>query len=156
MTDSRKLTRPILIVLVAIGIYKWGQLHPKEIIPWRDNFAAAKAESVQTGKPLFLYFTATWCGPCQSLKSTTWADRGVANELANFIPTKLDVDNPGVLLFARLYGVDTQGIPFFVVLDKQGNEVRGAVGTMDPPMFLKWITGHSPEYDLHLPATQAQ
>ena len=156
MTNSRRLTRPAIIVLVALGIYQWGRLHPKEIIPWRNSYAAAQAESKQTGKPLFLYFTATWCGPCQSLKSTTWADPGVASALANYIPTKLDVDDHANTPLAHQYGVDSDsgGIPFFVVLDKQANPVRSSVGVLDPPTFLQWLSGHSPEVEFHLPAAR--
>jgi thiol:disulfide interchange protein len=141
VTLSRRIRRPAIILLVALGLYLWGKSQRKEIIPWRTDYPAAAAEAQQTGKPLFLYFTAAWCGPCQSLKTTTWADQRVADELASFVPVELDVDNQANESLVMQYHVAAAGIPFYVVLDQQGNLVRAARGTMDPPLFLRWITG---------------
>jgi thiol:disulfide interchange protein len=137
--------RFVLVFFVAtalvlyIGVVR--AMQPKEIIPWWNNYAFAQTESRQTGKPLFLYFTASWCGPCQSLKSTTWADREVAAELSPYIPVKLDVDDPANADLVKEYHADTEGIPLFVVFDSKGNVVRAMVGAMPPKMFVGWMKG---------------
>ena len=115
---------------------------PKEVIPWRTDFAAARTEAAQSGKPVFAYFTAEWCGPCQNLKTTTWASDRVETALRNYVPVRIDIDrHPD--LFKR-YGLTPSnldgGIPAFRVIDPKGGELRKEVtGYMGPDDFLKWL-----------------
>jgi thiol:disulfide interchange protein len=110
---------------------------PKEIVPWRTDLAAARAEATKNAKPLLLYFTATWCGPCQRMKSETWSDASVAARLQNYVPMKIDIDlDPAT---AQQYRVD--GIPTFVLLDRTGKIDKQITGYMDPAQFLAWLEG---------------
>lgn len=132
--------RPIVVVFVVfaavmavVGVSRW--MAPKEIVPWRSDFAAARAEAHSTGKPLFAYFTAAWCAPCHTLKSTTWADAGVEQALRSYVPVRVDVDLNTPL--AMQY--DAQAIPKFAVLDADGKVVKSVDGYLDPPAFLAWL-----------------
>jgi thiol:disulfide interchange protein len=138
--------RLFLLVMVGLVLLCWTLrgAFSKELIPWRENYAAAKAESEQTGKPQFLYFTASWCGPCQSLKSTTWADPAVAAALSQYISVKLDIDEEVNKPLALKYHADTTGIPLFVVLDVKGNVVRTTSGAWPTDVFLRWLRGEIP------------
>ena len=127
----------IFIILCAVVAFSLTMkaLRPKEIIPWRTDFAAATDEARRTGKPVFAYFTAVWCGPCQSLKHTTWADKGVDAALRDYVPVKVDIDrNPDV---ADKYGV--KGIPAFAVLADDGRALRQADGALPPKDLLDWL-----------------
>ena len=109
----------------------------KEIVPWRDDFAAAQAEARQTGKPMFLYFTAAWCGPCQQMKRTTWTDGDVEAALREYVPTRVDIDRRTDL--AMQYQVES--VPQFVVVDGDGAVVkRNSEGALPPEDFLGWLT----------------
>jgi thiol:disulfide interchange protein len=125
-----------LVVLVSVSLVR-SRLEGREIIPWRTDYQAAKVEAEKGNKPLFLYFTANWCEPCQSLKHTTWADAGVEKALREYVPVKIDVDeNPDLV---RQYPSD--GIPHFVVVGGDGKPVREMVGAMDVGEFLGWLKG---------------
>jgi thiol:disulfide interchange protein len=122
-------------VMVAVGVSR--VMAPKELIPWRNGFAAARAESASSGKPVFAYFTASWCGPCQAMKDTTWANAGVEEALREYVPVKVDVDEQSKV--AMEYGA--QSIPKFTVLDAEGNVVKSTEGYMNPEEFLEWLRG---------------
>lgn len=124
----------ILCAVVAVATIAKA-LRPKEIIPWRTDFAAATEESRRAGKPVFAYFTAVWCGPCQTLTHTTWADKGVDEALRTYVPVKIDIDrNPHL---AEKYGV--RAIPAFAVLGADGDAVRQTDGALPPEQFLGWL-----------------
>ena len=146
MKDAYKPVWAVLIVAAAVlavaGFSTWNRsTGGKERIPWRTDFDAARAEAAQTGKPVFAYFTADWCGPCQSLKSTTWADPNVEAALRNYVPVKVDVDRHADL--ARRYLLTPSnpegGIPAFRVLDDKGDIRKEIVGAMPPGDFLQWL-----------------
>jgi len=107
----------------------------EEIIPWRTEFADAQKESAASGKPMLLYFTASWCGPCQEMKRTTWADTKVEESLRRFVPVKIDVDANGAL--AQRYAI--QSIPKVILIDDNGNSIRSTEGYLDPKGFLSWL-----------------
>ncbi len=136
----KAIHRPIVVVFVVfaavmtlVGVARW--MAPKEIVPWRSDFAAARAEAATSGKPVLAYFTADWCGPCHSMKSTTWADASVEQALREYVPVKVDVDvNTRVAI-----QYDAQTIPMFAVLDGEGKVVKTIDGYLDPKAFLAWL-----------------
>jgi thiol:disulfide interchange protein len=138
--------KPVLfILLVVLGMIAVAGVsaltRPSPIIPWRSNWSEAQAEAQRTGKPVFAYFTADWCGPCQQMKRTTWSDKTVEVALRDYVPVMVDVDRQPDL--ARKYVPTPQnldgGIPAFRVLDQDGQITREAAGLMPPEDFLKWL-----------------
>ena len=131
----------ILAVLCALiliaGISRMNDA--PERIPWRTDFTAARHEAASTNKPLFAYFTAPWCQPCQRLKHTTWADAGVEQSLKAYVPVEIDIDTHQDL--AARYAPD--GIPTFVVLDRDGVAIKSGGGPMSPEEFLAWLKAPS-------------
>jgi len=106
-----------------------------DIIPWRTNFSAAQSESRASGKPVFAYFTADWCGPCQSLKHTTWSDKQVAKTLEQFVPVKIDIDANQDL--AQRYSITA--VPTFAILSADGSVVSQSEGALGPDDLIRWI-----------------
>jgi thiol:disulfide interchange protein len=123
-----------LCAVVAVSVVTRA-LRPKEIIPWRTDFAAATSEARQANKPVFAYFTADWCGPCQGLKSTTWADKSVEAALRDYVPVKIDVDRRDDL--AGQYHV--AAVPTYVVLGADGETLRKTDGALAPEELLRWL-----------------
>ena len=124
----------ILCVVVAVSL-TLKALRPKEIIPWRTDFAAATEEARRDGKPVFAYFTATWCGPCQTLAHTTWADRNVKDVLEAYVPVKIDIDQRRDL--AEKYGVSA--VPTFAILASDDRALRQTDGALPPDDFIRWV-----------------
>jgi len=121
-------------MLAYAGISR--SLGGKEIIPWRDDFAVAQAEAKQTGKPMLLYFTADWCGPCQSMKRTTWADANVDQALQQYVPTRIDIDRNAEL--AMEYRIES--IPQMLVIGEDGAiSKRFSKGAVNAADFLEWL-----------------
>src|SRR4051812_48613290 len=143
--SSNTAMRPLFglfLILLAMSLVVGGRklFEGKERIPWRTSYAAARDEARATNKPMLVYFTATWCGPCQELKHTTWADADVDKALQAYVPVKLDIDLPENRVLATRFKVD--GIPRYLVLrqdDDEGRPVKDQVGYMDAEQFLGWL-----------------
>src|SRR5437868_2705174 len=132
--------RPLVfvgIVFAAVGILVFASkmIAPKEIVVWRTDFDAALAESRTTHKPVLAYFTADWCGPCQTLKHTIWADRDVEASLHAFHAVKIDIDDNPKL--RQQYGIET--LPQFLILDGDGRVRKRTIGALDTAGFLNFL-----------------
>jgi thioredoxin 1 len=126
----------IIVGAVAAVFVVSSLLRPNEIVQWRTDFTAAQQEAATSGKPIFAYFTAEWCGPCQAMKRSTWADAKVDSKLHSYVPVKIDIDHNPAL--AMKYGANV--LPMFVVMDAGGRVIKkyddGALG---PDDFLVWL-----------------
>jgi protein disulfide-isomerase len=134
--------RPVLVVgLIAlgvaavVGVSEWRDAHVREIIPWRTDLSAARAEAAAQHKPLLVYFTATWCGPCQKMKKTTWADNDVKAAMERYVPVKIDVDAQKAI--AGQFRIEA--MPTYVVVNEAGDEVRRDVGGVYPEQMVAWL-----------------
>lgn len=121
-----------IAVLVLIAWMQWpmikGTLYrfekaPADGMAWRTDFQAALAESKQTGKPVLLDFSASWCPPCQVMKHDIWPDEKVRQAIeTSYIPVLLDVDAAASQEVAQRYNV--RSVPTILVVDKDGRVVR--------------------------------
>jgi thiol:disulfide interchange protein len=134
--------KPLLVVfavvLVMAGISYWrGASGGHDNVPWRASLAEARAEAATSKKPVLLYFTASWCPPCQEMKERTWPDARVAEALKDFVPVKVDVDAlPDV---ARDFGV--QDIPRIQLIWPDGTLGPSHVGDVMPDELVQWLHG---------------
>ena len=91
-------------------------------VHWFDGsveqaFVKAKAE----GTPLFLYWGAVWCPPCNQIKSVVLSSPEVGEVLDATIPVYLDGDTENAQKWAgRLH---VSGYPTLLVLDPNGKEL---------------------------------
>ena len=124
-----------LAVALIVGVSEWRTAHAIEIIPWRKDIESARIEAAQSHHPVFAYFTAVWCPPCQQMKKTTWADNTVKAQMEKFVPVKIDVDAHPEL--TEKYGVNA--MPTFVIISEQGEVLRHRTGLMMPEEMLRWL-----------------
>jgi thiol:disulfide interchange protein len=116
----------LIIVLLLWPTLKGAWFRPPitaDQIAWRTDYTSALAESVRSGKPVLLDFSATWCPPCQEMKRQAWPDARVS-KLANadYIPVAMDADALGSHEPAVRYNVDT--IPRLVIVNGQGRVLK--------------------------------
>lgn len=130
----------IFAALIAVAVVSRARDPGEERIPWRTSLVDARAEAQTDNKPVLLYFTADWCGPCQTMRRTTWANPDVEQALEAFVPVKIDIDAQPTI--AMQYGI--MSVPTYAVLNDDGQPIRSAVGAIAPDDFLTWLGDDSP------------
>ena len=140
MNGAYKPLWGVLAILVGVSavVVASRLMQPKELVPWRHDLAAATSEARQSGKPLFLYFTASWCGPCQEMRRTTWSNASVERALQGYVPVKIDVDEHPDLV--QRYHVEP--IPAFIVQPAgiDAPPTKSTAGAMLPEEFARWLS----------------
>jgi thiol-disulfide isomerase/thioredoxin len=90
-----------------------------------DAFARARS----TGQPVFLYWGAVWCPPCQKLKATVFKRRDFLDRLNLFVPVYLDGDAAGAQAWGERFHIS--GYPTVLVLRADQTELERVSGGMD-------------------------
>jgi thiol-disulfide isomerase/thioredoxin len=88
-------------------------------------FTAARAQH----KPVFLYWGAVWCPPCQQIKATVFSRPDFIAKTKLVIPVYLDGDDPGAQKAAEQFRVT--GYPTLLVLNEQREELMRISSGMD-------------------------
>lgn len=112
-----------LLFLVVSLAYAWYSFYvPSNNIAWAGDYASAREQAVESGKPMVLFFTATWCVPCRVMKRTVWADEQVTAEVnAAVVPVMIDVGDPAAAEAVSGYGITST--PVTIITDPQGTTV---------------------------------
>jgi protein disulfide-isomerase len=130
---------PVSLVWVYYDFYV-----PSNHVTWAEDYASAQQQAVQSGKPIILFFTGTWCVPCRIMKRTVWADPQVeATVKAGFIPVMIDLDDPNAAETVSRYHV--RSTPTTILIDPKGNireRVEVGMGKND---FLKLLGKLDPD-----------
>ena len=124
----------ILLLTLLWTVSLAGVLHAEEL-PWDTDYDKVLETAAAKQKPVLVDFTASWCGPCRLMETTTFADADVLSDLENYILVRVDLDqNPAL---ASKYGV--QAIPACFVLNQFGERVANHVGYAAPAAFRSWL-----------------
>ncbi|MBX7230174.1 MAG: thioredoxin family protein [Burkholderiaceae bacterium] len=92
-----------------------------------------------SGKPLFLYWGAVWCPPCNQVKATIFNRQDFIERSKAFIPVYLDGDQPGAQALGARFKV--RGYPTMILFKPDGTEItRLPGGEVDPSKYMQVLS----------------
>ena len=104
---------------------------------------SAKAQSEQ--KSFFVYFSASWCAPCQIMNRTAFKDENLANFIDDHvIPVKVDIDQTVGKLWQDEFNV--VAIPTIIFFDEYGNEKDRITSGVSGTKLLSILSGLDPNH----------
>ena len=112
-------------------------------IAWQKAFNeadvdAAFAQAAQANKPVFLYWGAKWCPPCNQLQATLFNRQDFIERSRAFVPVYIDGDSPGAQKLGARYKV--RGYPTMVMFNAQGTELTRLPGEVDAVQYTEVLT----------------
>ena len=93
---------------------------------WFQNWEAAVSQASEGDKPMFVVFSATWCGPCQSMVKNIYPQDPVREKLKEWIPVYIDVDKYEEI--ATRYRANQ--LPTLVYLNADLTEINRTIGAV--------------------------
>jgi len=97
-------------------------------------FAAARGEH----KPVFMYWGAKWCPPCNHVKATLFNRQDFIERSRAFVPVYIDGDSPGAQKIGARFKVS--GYPTMVLFNADGKEVTRLPGEVEPARYTEVLT----------------
>ncbi len=112
-------------------------------IAWRHatgdaDIDAAFAEARRTERPVFVYWGAKWCPPCNQVKATLFNRQDFIERSRAFVPVYVDGDSPGAQRLGARFHVS--GYPTMVLLSSAGTELTRLPGEVDAARYTEVLT----------------
>ena len=143
------MKKKILSILCLLSITL-----PSFAITFYDGtYQQALQKSKMEKKPLFLYFTATWCGPCQYMQKYVFPDTALSDYVAkNYIALKFDIDTEvGKLLYFKTKLPESiSGVPAFIIMNEKEEIIKNKTGAMKLNQFRDFLLRDESEKKLYV------
>lgn len=96
---------------------------------------AAFAQARKENRPLFLYWGAVWCPPCNQVKATVFSRQDFIERARNFIPVYIDGDAPAAQQLGSRFKVS--GYPTTILFRPDGTEVTRLPAEVDGERYMQ-------------------
>lgn len=142
-TPAASPTPPTPVAAAPADAAKAKTAHDEAGIAWKNAtndaevdaaFALAKSES----KPVFVYWGAKWCPPCNQVKATLFNRQDFIERSRAFVPVYVDGDSPGAQKLGARFKVS--GYPTMVLFNPQGTEMTRLPGEVDAQRYTEVLT----------------
>lgn len=81
--------------------------------PWGTDPEKALQTAAQTGRPVFMQFSASWCAICKRMEKSTLADPDVAARISrSYVPVRVDADRHSDLV----KDLEIKGLPAILIV----------------------------------------
>ncbi len=108
-----------MMLLMTINCYAVDL--PKGIDWHKGSVENALELAKKNNRPLYLYWGAVWCPPCNQIKETIFKSSLFQKSIKSFIPVYLDGDNTASQFWGEK--LKTSGYPTMLILSSQGSEL---------------------------------
>lgn len=122
--------RKVILFILFIVIYSQSLF---AIDFFKGNYQEATLKAKKENKLIFLYFTATWCGPCKYMDQYIFPNASLTEYInQNYIALKIDVDDKaGKLLYVKAHQpAGPMGVPAFIILNEKEEVLKKGLGGM--------------------------
>ena len=121
--------------LIALPFSASAGEFPKGSPAFLTSYSKVLEAQKASGKPAIIVFSATWCGPCQTMKKTVYPSDAVKPFHDKFIWAYLDTDVAENKKPATKFKVE--GIPHIEMVNSAGASIGQQVGGSSPAAFAK-------------------
>jgi thioredoxin 1 len=130
----------LILMLFALSFSAQAQNEPKSphsITFTNATFSDALKQAATQHKYVFIDAYASWCGPCQLLKATTFHNKKAADFYnANFINLSIDMEKGEGPTLAQAWGITAY--PTLIVFAPDGRPLLGTMGYMGADDLIKF------------------
>lgn len=127
--------KQFLVLVVSLALFQPSLLAAEKApaVAWQSSWKGAQELSKRTGKPIFVYFHASWCSPCRALDKDVWPNALAVRASRAWIPFKADLDKETDL--AAQFRVKAP--PMIVFLNTQNKPIASVLGYNEAPLLSK-------------------
>lgn len=99
---------------------------------------AAFVQAKDSNLPVFVYWGAQWCPPCNLVKATVFNRQDFIERSRAFVPVYIDGDSPGAQKLGARFNVS--GYPTMLLFSPQGAELTRLPGEIEPARYTEVLT----------------
>jgi thioredoxin-like negative regulator of GroEL len=140
---SKPADAPVAATAPPVAKQAAPDTHADGGIAWRQaasdaDVDAAFALARTQKKPVFVYWGAKWCPPCNQVKATLFNRVDFIERTRAFVPVYIDGDSPGAQKLGTRFKV--RGYPTMVLFNPEGTELTRLPGEVDAAQYTQVLT----------------